>query len=508
MDEKKLREFWNAFQKCNKEQKERLLADLSDEELLQIRAVNNPYRKPTYPVGTKFLEFSYINMPREYMTKFITTTMVGFMYKMATEFNQYNISEKYPSELEGPFAMKLNLCFREFNVRKLEIHYREARDVNAESFARWMRARIIVVHKLKEFYDRECQGEGQSFRYTHLIPEIANIDFAGDVKNCIEEMEQEAKEFCKQNNIKYESVYPTDVAPTQEELDRLKMDLKVELGVKKTAQEKMQQRQDAILDFLDYHFKYDPNNHVRCDYMPDYDDKLKQRMKDNPEAFTYHPYTPVNGRPSAMVITKNFEAYLVPPSDTFSAFNTYLDSNYEHLRQCTDDIYGDVSDFETAILAREVFPNEEKAEKWKEKYANEITLSCMRTQFGAWTLVDPWRKNREKIRSTNENNKLVDHIIKTKEEEERMGKKLLRKHAGKMPGNIIGKDVPFESKLAGMGVERFTDENKIEAKILSQPMTRSRRPRVGNLSTVSYTIEPEAPTKSNDKDDKNDKEDK
>lgn len=101
MEENKYHRIWQLLQKGTPSQREKIINSLSEEELIEVRHQANPYRKPLYTPGKKYLEFSYINMYREYERNLMMTTIVGFMYKMATEYTpafSTNKEKKYPSE--------------------------------------------------------------------------------------------------------------------------------------------------------------------------------------------------------------------------------------------------------------------------------------------------------------------------------------------------------------------------------------------------------------------------
>ena len=61
------------------------LSKLSDDEVLELRKKLNPYGR-TIEGSDKILTFSYTDLQSEYLTKLITTTMIGFLNRMCDEW--------------------------------------------------------------------------------------------------------------------------------------------------------------------------------------------------------------------------------------------------------------------------------------------------------------------------------------------------------------------------------------------------------------------------------------
>jgi hypothetical protein len=443
----RIERIWQLIIKASPQEKKEIVEKLSEEDLKELRYRTNPYRKPIYNPTQKFLEFSFINFPRDYERNLMMTTMIGFVYKMATEWVHPGINaDKYPNEDQGDFAVGLNKRYKNLYIRNLEKHHEALKDKSPMNYALWLRSRAIVAEKLEE--------EGWK------------------------ELENEAIDWCKNNGVSFESAYPIDVPPTQEQFDQVRAEYKLEKGVKTTLQDKIRAKQDQILDFFDYHFKFDPNNHIRCNYYPNFDKIMQEKIRSNPGKFKHTE--------AGQVITEDFEEYLVPPLDTFASFKNYFEINYEHLRQCTDDIYGRCS-FECAVIAREVFDNEKAANEWENKYKTDFDIPIQRIGFGGWTFIDPWKENRNTLRLDGEDVRLAKEIMEKKKEEEKIGRELLKKRAGKMPGRATEKDLPFENQLGEYGTERL-GENQTVTNVYETKLIRSRRMRYGNYSTTPVLI--------------------
>ena len=528
MEDEKTNRLWQLIMKASPKEKEEIINKLSDEDIIKLRYYANPYRKPIYNPTSKFLEFSFMNLRREYMKNLMMTSMVGFMYKMATEF-EFEFPEnlfsrnKYPSEKDSEFATALS---NRLNIMSINKRVRVA-----DTPAKILRAKAVAAQRKME--DTAYLKVAPTFLYKDIFDKCISIcyddyeinfaeinlsEFAeletpiptAKLQKCIYmHFDTAAKELCKVENIAYESIYPTAVSLSAEEIEEARIATKKELNIKTTLEEKQLRIQDYILDFLDYHFKFDPNNHIRCSYMPNYDAVIQEKIRQNPEKYTVPSSTSstfsstckvegVEGvekekeekeeethrRP--MIITKNFQEFLVPPMDTFHSFNNYFESNYECLRQATDDIYGP-TDFEVAVIARETFTDEKKADEWELKYKNDFYIGILRIPFGNWVFIDPFSENRKRTTFDDKKTKLITEILKKKKEEEKLGQELLKKKTRKLKGRVSNKPSELKSDVEELGVESY-DENDLEIKVFDTKLnvTRSRRRATAGMNTYSF----------------------
>lgn len=440
MEENQYHKMWRLLQKATPEQKKEIIDKLTPEQLNELRYQSNPYRKPIYEPKEKFLEFSYINTQQEYLNKLMMTTAVGFFYKMACEYQI--TSDKYIDENTGDFAFAMNDKLKEYR-RYYQVYYYDQlylSDQNSENYARYLRALDI-------------------YNSTNM-----------------------AEDYCKINKINYSAVYPVEHEIPYDSYENIKEEVKWDKKIKKTLQDKIKQRQDHILDFLDYYLKFDPNNHIRCGYTPNYDKKLQERISANPDGFKFTE--------NNMVVTKNFENYLIPPQDTFYSLKNYYESNYEYLRQCTDDIYGSVNQFECAVIARETFENTDKADMWEKKYQNDFDMSVMRIPFGSWIFIDPWKQNRDKIQTNDDKTKVLEAILEEKKREEKLGRELIKKKSNKMKNRVDGKNLPFVSQVEELGAVDNYNEKDVELKIYSTKLIRTPRSNKQYMQSNSVGINP------------------
>lgn len=263
---------------------------------------------------------------------------------------------------------------------------------------------------------------------------------------------------------------------TEEDYDEIAAEVKKELKIEETAEEYTAKLQDKIQTFLDEYFRYNPDKHVRFAYKPNYEDPSRTPLKTDEE-----------GR----VTEETPERSIIPPDDTFFRWKRYMQANYEELRQATDDIYCEKSDFEAGYVPYEVFEGTEKEiteafDDFKRKYAKEFEAEIMLGTFGQWNLLGPWEQNRKKLDFYSANTEIIKRIIDKNREDEAAGVKLMKDRAEKSKKETAkkyGPDAPSfksyrrqnPSSLERHGVEPI---DRIDAKDVPRDADESTKDEV------------------------------
>lgn len=246
---------------------------------------------------------------------------------------------------------------------------------------------------------------------------------------------------------------------TDEDEFHIKEEVKQSLGIEWTQEEKSDYILDNIEEFLYEYLSFNPDNHVRSGYRPNYNDPTRTPLKRDPK--------------SGMIIEETWERKLVPPEDTFKRWDRYREANYEPLRQATDDIYCEKSDFEWVIVPLEVFEGEnaaEKAEEWERKHAKEVDYSIRSVTFNENNLLGPWEKNREATNFYTKETEIIKRMLDAKKDEERIGKDLMKDRVRKKKeeneaelGNDTGLNEYLENNPTGLekyGAKRVLQNTK------------------------------------------------
>ena len=121
------------------------LADISYDDILNLRKKLNPYGR-TIEGSDNYITFSYTDLTEKYLTKFITTSMIGFLHRMCDE---WNVPEDIPvvpvyDYIKDP--SKLDISEEE---EKLESEKsKQNREYNKEQ----MKKRVIVMEFLEHLF--------------------------------------------------------------------------------------------------------------------------------------------------------------------------------------------------------------------------------------------------------------------------------------------------------------------------------------------------------------------
>lgn len=250
------------------------------------------------------------------------------------------------------------------------------------------------------------------------------------------------------------AVVPKPTAINDEDLDRLTEETKTELNVEYLREEHTADIREHVTDFLNTLFKYNPDDHVRCAYAPNYKDPERQPI----------PQSEVE-KIRAMA-EKKYERVLIPPADTFLRWQRYEDTHYEEIRQATEDIYGLKSDVEFAVVPLEVScANSEKealehGREYKRMHRDEFDATVHTMKFNQWSLMAAWEKNRERTEFYNKDTEVLRHILKQHKEDEKMGKHMMKQRGEKMKKKDLaanGPDAPgYRAATAALRGDQLT----------------------------------------------------
>lgn len=602
----KLELLWKKIASATEEQAKMIIDQLDEETLNELYTNKNIFNKSINPddENDKVALFSYVNMPRKYTVKLVTTAMVGFMYQMVIEF-EHKSAESLPSKLTGELGNMIYKVREEFRINKPvqlysqklgSLRRRESKldnmikclgsdvtkpdtdnstdniiqtDDTVEKLetdltsvrAQLTECQLLYKQALIQRYNRRTKAEKPEYdkmkdtiksggktikaikkaikRLTkqHKVVSAIKPQNRGELRSP-EDIEKDLKDYStrlKDNEQKHKTdtakliAYESKLNKRDNEIDLLEREIKQisankqcsvpelpkidvddddeaailnfckeHLKITQTKEERIEEIQDYLLDFLDYHFKYDPNNHVHQGYMPHYDTKLRSKIAELPR------------HKSGMVITENFAEILVPPADTFYSFNNYFDTNYETIRQACHDIYGDQSPYENMIIFHKDFdgPNAEaNAKAWKLKHRNILDLDVYQTKFHRWTLMDSWKDNRDNIDIYNRDTRLIEEIIDQCKQDERIGGDIIKKRARKGKNTTAGIkdfDKKYPSKAAEYGVKKVDDiaipkdtgklgKDEVKINVINTGARRRGRRMVPTVSKWKFHVPSAAP---------------
>lgn len=411
-----IQKLWMRLKSASLKERQFIIDSLSAEQIELLRTTVNPYKQPVSMPSNdvSMMAFYITNVTEKYAQRFAMTSLIGFMYRMLDEFEP---ECDYLSEQDPKFALPFERYAVVKEYEKTIAKYERLLKENEEAFP------TANVEKVKL--------ELMLIKY-----KISKSKNPEDEKELIKEYE--AKKHIYEKGWK--AGYARDLMFEEESLDEAEMTelidiVKKELDITMTAEEYYADYRDKVQEFLDVYLRFNPDEHVREAYKPNYMDKSR---------------TPLEETHLDDVKNDKKERIILPPDDTFARWTRYIQANYECLRQATDDIYAEKSCFEFGIAPMKVFSGATEKQcldqynEYKKRYASEMETELFVTRMGHWSFLAPFESNRDTTDFYNEDTELLKRIVDQAKEDTRIGQKLLKSR--------VKKEKAKEIKKMGQGV--------------------------------------------------------
>lgn len=339
------------------------LEELSEEQISEIQKKLNPYGATLYG-DEKYTCVSFTNLKEKYLQKLLMTSLVGFCYQMCDE---YTIDD---DELE------VKLDKNDF------IEYSENPDKNNKE---------LLTNLENDYYYKA--------KYNYLSTKL------NDKLNYDEtEFKKYVNEF-KLNDEEEIMIRTMAIQEVNKHIQPIKYVNDIEYNKKKEEliKEQSEKEKKIINKFLNKHFKYNPKYHTTEVYNKENNDP--ERIIDNPN----NKYL------------KN-----IPPQDTYSRFKYYYEVNYEELREAVRYLYNEKPDIEVALNIYDTFDTLEEAIQYVNKNKDKIITNMLILTNYKWNLLGSFKENRKRIDFYNKNTQILENIMKQQEDDEKIGKTLLK----------------------------------------------------------------------------------
>lgn len=440
------------------------------EILLDARRKLNAYSVKVEDCDQGDLVFSFINMQRDYMIKLVTTAMVAFLRRSA---NEWEVPANIPVVDVADYLRDPSLVdpIEPVDGRKLPEDELTAYELNK----RMMTKRIVVAEFLEYLFgydpDRHARP-GYKPNYSDperrpvLTPSAelgmllekrrinksrrSNVEEKKEINELYERFLEEKKKASE--GVELEKPCVREVIRTI--IGRDGKPLKVKRMIKCTETE-------FKLAQLKADNPKDPNNlkvlakdhHVIPRDAPDYNDYFDRRNVARDQ--TLHETV----------------RDLIPPGDFFYRFNVYLDKHYEQLLDATRDLYHEKPDFDASIFPyRHVQPKEDpktgemqtiadQIKKFRHEHARDIHFGINDVKFGHWSMIAPYKQNRDRVEYFGANMGIFDEMFKMKAAEKVLAKdimdKVVERKRNKLEAVHGKKDPEFEKNYGMLGSENL-----------------------------------------------------
>jgi hypothetical protein len=238
---------------------------------------------------------------------------------------------------------------------------------------------------------------------------------------------------------------------------------------------KWMEKRIIVKAFLEEMFQFNPDEHVRSAYKPNYADKerkvidtaasrlaVKHLAATTPgfkaEKELYEEMT--GNKPKVKKIKKVIKSKdgkvlkeeikevevppeeikepvkkevfnMIPPHDLFGNFKRYYTENYEELREAVTDLYCEKPDLELAINPYSWHDSQEEADAFKKQHADEVISEVFTVHSGKWNFFDTFKEQRESVNFYNKNTAVLEEIVKQIEKDEKLGQDMMKKRVEK-----------------------------------------------------------------------------
>lgn len=156
---------------------------------------------------------------------------------------------------------------------------------------------------------------------------------------------------------------------------------------------------------------------------------------------------------------------MIPPADMFHRFKMYMTENFEQLREAVLALYAEKPEYELAINPYSWHDTRDDAEKFKKQHANEVITEVFTAESGKWNFFDSFKIQRDSVNFYNKDTIILEEMVKQIERDERLGQDLMAKRVEKEKAkNVIeaGPDAENFKKW----VEENSDLTKLGAKYI------------------------------------------
>lgn len=349
------------------------IADLTPEQVDELLKESNPYGM-TLNVAESYGLFSITNLREKYITRFTTTAMIGYLFRLMEEYKMELTDEQLDQKKVLPAEEWHKL------VAEAEANHAKEKEIVRRFLCRNFRY-DPNKHAVAAYKENMDDPE----RYKRFDAFKRNMENGRN--------EQAVKEDLATNPTKYEADLKDKILFTNEALN----------DIIDTTQK--------VLNVLGDESSFEPvANILRA---------KKQELVAQKEHLT--PTVRALADPDVT------HAYaIVPPADCFHNFNRYRASHYEQLREVVDVLYVEKPDLDFMIQFMGSRSTLEEAKKFQAENENSINTAIDIVESGQWTFLGPFKQNRERAEFYNKHTEVLKKIHEQHISDEKMGERMMK----------------------------------------------------------------------------------
>lgn len=182
-----------------------------------------------------------------------------------------------------------------------------------------------------------------------------------------------------------------------------------------------------------------------------------------------------------------------PSRDIFHHWMRYHNNNFEAIEEATHALYLEKPDIEFIVQYYNHFEGENRQELARDfckKYENSFFYDVYSIETGAWSILGPYKRNRERVDFYNKNTEVIKKMLDAMQADQKLGEDMMKKTVRKQKARnqrAVGPDDPnLEKYREAMGaVETLSAKEQREA------LTEAERDRLN--AAQRYVEQEEVP---------------
>ena len=453
--------------------KDRLLK-ADDNDVQQLRDLLFDARKKLNPYSVKIddcdsgsLLFSFINMQRDYMSKFMATSFLAFMRRAANEWGVPDAPVSVPVIDVLDYLRDPTLAdpIKPSDDTKISQETADAYDENK----RMMEKRIVVVEFLEYMFgfdpDRHARpGYKPNFKDPERRPIMTpSAEYSVLInKKQVEKNKKSSSTEKDEAQKLYDKYMEEKKAVEQGKVVEKPCVRKVIRTIKGREGKPLKVERTIKCTQAEYdYFRLKKDNPEAPDNL-----LLERERKvipmGTPEWSDYFDKKNTARDQALNDVVRD----LIPPADMFYRFNVYVDKHYEQLQDAVRDLYHEKPDFDASILPyRLVTPTtnskgetvsiDDQIKSFRRKHARDIHFGINDVNFGNWSIIAPYAKNRDRVEYYGQNMAIFEEMFKMKASEQALARDMMTKSVARKRRTVQkvhGKNDPsFEKNYGSVG---------------------------------------------------------
>lgn len=186
---------------------------------------------------------------------------------------------------------------------------------------------------------------------------------------------------------------------------------------------------------------------VLSDDGTDLEDKLVSLTKNHIELKRHREE--INKVAAPLALADTLQAVVVnPPVNVFHHFKRYSDNHFEQLRDIVQALYNEKPDIEFSVHYYDTFKTEEDAKRHKVQHESEFQCGVLTIENSGVTLLGSFKQNRERVDFYNKNTEPIKRMAEQQEQDHKLGKDLMEKKIKDEKRKNVLKDGPDAPGLA------------------------------------------------------------